>query len=103
MLAPFAPHAAEELWQRLGNTASLVHAAFPEPDPALVATHRVSVAVQINGKVRAVIEHAAGAGEEQVQAAAREHERIAKLLERWEIRRVIVIPDRVVNFVLAPG
>ena len=103
MLAPFAPHAAEELWQRLGNTASLVHAAFPEPDPALVATHRVSVAVQINGKVRAVIEHAAGAGEEQVQAAAREHERIAKLLERGEIRRVIVIPDRVVNFVLAPG
>jgi leucyl-tRNA synthetase len=88
---------------RLGNTASVVHAAFPEPDPALVATERVSVAVQINGKVRAVIEQARGAGEQQLQAAAREHERIAGMLESQEIQRVIVIPDRVVNFVLAPG
>jgi leucyl-tRNA synthetase len=101
MLAPFAPHVAEELWERLGNSASVVHAAFPEPDPALVATQRVSVAVQINGKVRAVIEHAAGADEQQLQAAARQHERIAGLLESREIRRVIVVPDRVVNFVVA--
>jgi leucyl-tRNA synthetase len=101
MLAPFAPHLAEELWQRLGNTASVVHAAFPEPDPALVAAQRVKVAVQINGKVRAVIEQDAGADQDQLQTAARENERIAGLLESREIRRVIVIPDRVVNFVVA--
>jgi leucyl-tRNA synthetase len=101
MLAPFAPHVAAELWERLGNNASVVYSPFPEPDPALVATQHVSVAVQINGKVRAVIEHTAGAGEDALQTAAREHERIAGLLESREIRRVIVIPDRVVNFVVA--
>ena len=59
------------------------------------------MAVQINGKVRAVIEQAAGADADQLQAAARENERIAGLLKSREIRRVIVIPDRVVNFVVA--
>jgi leucyl-tRNA synthetase len=53
--------------------------------------------------VRAVIDHAAGADEDELQAAAREHERIAGLLEGQEIRRVIVIPDRVANFVVARG
>src|SRR3954454_12652165 len=100
MLAPFAPHISEELWERLGNTASVVYAPSPEPDPALVATRQVSVAVQINGKVRAVIEHAAGAGEDALQAAARKHERIAGLLDDREIRRVIVAPARVVNFLV---
>ncbi len=101
MLAPFAPHVAEELWERLGNSASVVHSPFPEPDPALVATQHASIAVQINGKVRAVIEHTPGADDDALQTAAREHERIAGLLESREIRRVIVIPDRVVNFVVA--
>jgi leucyl-tRNA synthetase len=78
----------------------VVYAPFPDPDPALVAVEEVSVAVQINGRVRAVIEHTAGAGEDALRTAAREHERIAGLLESWEIRRVIVIPDRVVNFVV---
>jgi len=103
MLAPFAPHIGEELWHRLGNRTSVVYAAFPEPDPGLVATERVAVAVQINGKVRAVIDHAAGTDEDALEAAAREHERIADLLQGREIRRVIVIPDRVVNFVVAQG
>jgi leucyl-tRNA synthetase len=103
MLAPFAPHVAEELWERLGHGASVVYAAFPEPDPALVATQRASVAIQINGKVRAVIEHPAGADEDDLLAAAREDGRIAALLERREIRRVVVIPDRIVNFVVAPA
>jgi leucyl-tRNA synthetase len=101
MLAPFAPHVAEELWERLGHGTSVVYAAFPEPDPALVTTPRASVAVQINGKVRAVVEHAAGASEDELLAVARGDARIAALLERRKIRRVIVIPDRVVNFVVA--
>jgi leucyl-tRNA synthetase len=103
MLAPFAPHLAEELWERLGNEGSVVYAPFPEPDPALVADERVSVAVQVNGKVRAVIEQPAGAGEDALRTAAREHERIAALLDGREVRRVIVVPDRIVNFVVAGG
>ena len=103
MLAPFAPHIAEELWERLGNEGSVVHAPFPDADPALVAEERVSVAVQINGKVRAVLEHPAGAGQEALEAAARGNERIAELLDGREVRRVIVVPDRIVNFVVAGG
>jgi leucyl-tRNA synthetase len=103
MLAPFAPHIAEELWERLGNPGSVVHAPFPEADAALLADERVSVAVQINGKVRAVLEHPAGAGQEALEAAARGNERIAGLLDGREVRRVIVVPDRIVNFVVAGG
>jgi leucyl-tRNA synthetase len=103
MLAPFAPHIAEELWERLGNEGSVVYAPFPEADPALLAEERVSVAVQINGRVRAVLEHPAGADRAALEAAARDHERIAGLLDGREVRRVIVVPDRIVNFVLSGG
>jgi len=103
MLAPFAPHLGEELWERLGHEGSVVHAPFPEADPALVADERVSVAVQINGKVRAVLDHHAGAGEAALEDAARRNERIAGLLDGREVRRVIVVPDRIVNFVVAGG
>src|SRR3954468_23302225 len=100
MLAPFAPHIAEELWERLGNAGSVVYAPFPEADPALLADERVSVAVQVNGKVRAVLEHPAGADRDELEAAARGHERIAGLLDGREIRRVIVVPDRIVTSVV---
>jgi leucyl-tRNA synthetase len=99
MLAPFAPHIAEELWERLGNDGSVVYAPFPEADPALVAEQQVSIAVQINGRVRAVIEHPAGARRETIETAARDHERIAELLDGRDVRRVVVVPDRIVNFV----
>ena len=101
MLAPFAPHLAEELWERLGHEESVVWAPFPEADPALVTAEQVSVAVQINGKVRAVISRPAGSGEDALRTAAQEHERIAELLDGREVRRVIVVPDRIVNFVVA--
>jgi leucyl-tRNA synthetase len=103
MLAPFAPHVAEELWERLGNAGSVVHAPFPEADPTLVADERVSVAVQVNGRVRAVLEHPAGADRDALEAAARAHERVAGLLDGREVRRVIVVPDRIVNFVVGVG
>jgi len=103
MLAPFAPHIAAELWERLGNAGSVVHAPFPEADPALVADERVTVAVQINGRVRAVLEQPAGTSRDELEAAARGHERIVGLLDGRDVRRVVVVPDRIVNFVLAGG
>ena len=100
MLAPFAPHIAEELWERLGNRGSVVYAPFPQADPALLAEERVSIAVQVNGKVRAVLEHAPGASRDELEEAARGHARVAELLDGTEVRRVIVVPDRIVNFVV---
>jgi leucyl-tRNA synthetase len=100
MLAPFAPHLGEELWERLGKEGSVVYAPFPEADPALVAADQVTIAVQVNGKLRATIEVAAGTGKDELEAAARAQPRIAELLAEATVRRVIVVPDRLVNFVV---
>ena len=100
MLAPFAPHVGEELWERLGHDGSIVHAAFPEADAKLAAADEVKVAVQIMGKLRGVVELPAGTPKDAIEAAARAEPRIAELLEGKEIRRVIVVPDRLVNFVV---
>jgi leucyl-tRNA synthetase len=100
MLAPLAPHMAEELWERMGHTASLAFEAFPEADPALLLEDEVEVAVQVDGKVRARIRVPAGAGDAEMEAAARADERIAALLEGRTVRKVVVVPGRLVNFVV---
>jgi leucyl-tRNA synthetase len=102
MLAPMAPHIAEELWARLGHTTSVTRARFPEADPALLTEGTVQLPVQINGKLvrHAVITIPADADEAAVEAAARADERVAAALDGRETRRVIVVPGRLVNFVV---
>ncbi|RKR87201.1 leucyl-tRNA synthetase [Micromonospora pisi] len=97
MLAPFAPHIAEELWQRLGHDSSLTYASFPVADPALLVADTVTYPVQINGKVRGRVEVAADASEETVRAAALAE--IADQLAGKEPRKVIVVPGRMVSVV----
>jgi leucyl-tRNA synthetase len=99
-LAPFAPHMSEELWERLGQDESLVWAPYPEPDPALLVLDTVSVAVQVNGKLRGVVDVPAGADQETAEAAARELERVTSALDGKTVRRVIHVPDRLINFVV---
>jgi leucyl-tRNA synthetase len=100
MLAPLAPHIAEELWSRLGHSESLTWTDFPVADEALLVDETIDVPVQINGKMRAVVSMAAGLESDAVEAAARADDRIAGLLDGKEIRRVIVVPGRSVNFVV---
>ncbi len=99
MLAPLAPHLAEEVWSRLGQAESLAYEPFPEPDPAYLVVEEVEIPVQVNGKVRARVKVPAAAGEADHEAAARADERIAALLDGDEVRKVIVVPGRLVNFV----
>ncbi|CAN5662965.1 hypothetical protein BH20ACT2_BH20ACT2_11720 [soil metagenome] len=101
MLAPLAPHAAEELWRILGHDTSLAHEAFPEADPVLLGSDTVEIPVQVNGKVRARIEVASGADAGVLEAAARSDERVAELLAGATVRRVVAVPGRLVNFVVA--
>ena len=82
MVAPLAPHVAEELWARLGHDDTLTYESFPEADPQWLVEDRVEVPVQINGKVRARIEVAVGADEAAHESAARAEPRIAELLRR---------------------
>ncbi|MFJ8687042.1 leucine--tRNA ligase [Micromonospora wenchangensis] len=97
MLAPFAPHVAEELWRLLGHDTSLAYADFPAADPALLVADTVTYPVQVNGKVRGRIEVPADAAQEAVRAAALEA--VASALAGREPRKVIVVPGRLVSVV----
>ncbi len=101
MLAPLAPHVAEELWERLGHAQSLAYEPFPTADPALLVEDTVEVPVQVNGKVRARITVAAGADDAAHEAAARAEAHVAALLEGTTVRKVVVVPGRTVNFVVS--
>jgi leucyl-tRNA synthetase len=98
MMAPIAPHIAEELWHRLGHEESLVFAPFPEADPALLVDAAVTLPVQVNGKVRGRVEVAADADEDIVRAAALAE--IESVLEGRVPRKVIVVPGRLVSVVV---
>jgi leucyl-tRNA synthetase len=100
MLAPLAPHVAEELWSRLGHAHSLARESFPVADPAWLVDETVAIPVQINGKVRAIVQVPAGADQVTAERAARSDARIATYLAQGTVRRVVVVGGRLVNFVV---
>jgi leucyl-tRNA synthetase len=99
VLAPFAPHIAEELWQRLGHEESLAHEPWPAYDEALLAEETVELAVQVNGKVRGRVSVAADAAEDDIVAAALAEEKVAAAVAGKRIVKRIVVPGRLVNLV----
>lgn len=100
LLAPYAPHIAEELWQALGHEKTLSYEPWPEYDESLIKSSEVEVPLQINGKMRAKVVVPADATKEQLEEAARNHERITELLDGKEIVKAVVVPGRMVNFVI---
>jgi leucyl-tRNA synthetase len=100
LLAPMAPHLGEELWQILGNEASLSHAPWPSFDPALLKDEEIEVPVQVNGKLRAKVIVPADSDGVAIEAAARRDERVVALIEGKTIRKVVVVPGKLVNFVV---
>jgi leucyl-tRNA synthetase len=100
LLAPMAPHLAEELWRALGRGESLAYAPWPSYDPALLKDDEIEVPVQVNGKLRARVTVPADADQGALEAAARADERVAALLEGKTVRKVIVVPGKLVNFVV---
>jgi leucyl-tRNA synthetase len=100
LLSPMAPHIAEELWQALGHSESFAYAPWPTFDPALLKDEEIEVPVQINGKLRGRITVPADADRSALEAAARKDEKIAPLLEGKTVKKVIVVPGKLVNFVV---
>ncbi len=101
MAAPFAPHLAEELWEALGHEGSIFDAApWPEADPGKAREDTVDIAVQVNGKLRATVRAGRGAERAAVEALARSEENVVRYLDGGEIRRVVHVPDRLINFVV---
>lgn len=100
LLAPFAPHMAEELWQALGHRDSLAYHPWPVYDESMTQASEIEVPLQVNGKLRAKIVIPAGSDEATLEQAARNHERLQELLDGKSIVKVIVVRDRMVNFVV---
>jgi leucyl-tRNA synthetase len=100
LVAPLAPHVAEEMWSRLGHAQSLAWHPFPVADARWLVEDTVQVAVQVNGKVRAQVSVPADADAAALEEAARADEKVAGYLEGKAVRRVVAVPGRLVNFVL---
>ena len=100
LLSPMAPHLAEELWEILGHRETLAYAPWPTFDPALLVDDEIEVPVQVNGKLRGRVRVPADAGREQLEAAARSDEKIVALIDGKAIRKTIVVPGKLVNFVI---
>jgi leucyl-tRNA synthetase len=99
LLAPFAPHIAEELWHKLGHEGSVVHAPWPTYDEAQLHDEEIEIPVQVRGKVRSRIRVPVDADREALEAAALADDRIQALLEGKTVRKVIVVPGRLINLV----
>jgi leucyl-tRNA synthetase len=100
MLGPFAPYAAEEMWEELGRTGPVFKQSWPEYDPDLAREELAEVVVQINGKLRARIHVPFGTPKEELESAALADEKIQPLLTGKQVVKAIVVPDRLVNLVV---
>ncbi|MFI5370543.1 MAG: leucine--tRNA ligase [Candidatus Eisenbacteria bacterium] len=102
LLAPFAPHLGEELWRRLGHPDSLAYADWPVWDPGLVVEDMVTVAVQVNGKLRATLELPRGTGKDAARDAALADDRVRRYVDGGHLEKLVYVPDKLINLVVPP-
>ncbi|MEK6775700.1 MAG: leucine--tRNA ligase [bacterium] len=100
MLAPFAPHIAEEMWEALGHTGGIGQVVWPEYDETIASEETVTVVVQINGKIRSRIEVPANSPDEMLREAALSDARVREFTDGKTVRKVIVVPGKLVNIVV---
>ncbi|MDZ8135487.1 MAG: leucine--tRNA ligase [Nostoc sp. DedQUE04] len=101
LLAPFAPHIADELWHLLGESDSIHTQTWPSFDPAALVADEITLPIQINGKTRGAIQVPAQADKAALEKYARESEIAQRYIEGKEIKKVIVVPGKLVNFVVS--
>ena len=100
VVAPYAPHLAEELWEKLGQKELIALAPWPKYDPALCQEDTVTVVIQVNGKLREKLDVTRGLDRTTLEELARQTPKVQKALEGITPKKVIVVPDRLVNFVI---
>ncbi|WP_287029911.1 leucine--tRNA ligase [Pseudomonas sp. UBA6310] len=99
LLAPITPHICHELWNRLGHDGAVIDAKWPALDESALVQDSLQLVIQVNGKLRGQIEMPASAGREEIEAAARQNENVLRFTEGLTIRKVIVVPGKLVNIV----
>lgn len=100
LLSPFTPHIAEELWQKLGNKETIAKESWPSYDPKLIEERELTIAVQVNGKLRDSIAIPADATDEEIKSKAQASEKVATFLAGKTIIKVILVPKKLVNIVV---
>ena len=100
LLSPLAPHLAEELWSRLGHTETLAYAPWPEFQEALTVDNEVEIVVQVNGKIKDRLIVAKGTEQDTMKENALALEAVQEALQGKQVRKFIVVPDRLVNIVV---
>ncbi|MBU2782104.1 leucine--tRNA ligase [Acidithiobacillus caldus] len=101
LLAPFTPHLAEACWMALGGKTALAHTPWPTVDPEALVADTLTLVVQVNGKLRERLDFPASADEAEIRSLTLAHPQVQKHMEGKELRRVIVVPGRLVNLVLS--
>ncbi|MEZ4696298.1 MAG: leucine--tRNA ligase [Rhodothermales bacterium] len=101
MLAPMAPHIAEELWHRLGHDATIAYEPWPQADPEMLREDTVTIGVQVNGKLRGSITIARDAEKDAVLEMARNEQNVSRYLESGTLRKEIYVPGKIVNLVVS--
>ena len=99
VLAPFAPHLADELWSRMGYAGSVHQERWIEPDPAALAVDEITLVVQVNGKVRARIQAAPGIAEDAALELAMREPTVTAQIDGKQVRKRIFVPDKLLNIV----
>ncbi|HZK18358.1 MAG TPA: class I tRNA ligase family protein, partial [Clostridia bacterium] len=102
VLAPFAPHMAEELWLLTGHSESVHLQNWPDYDPLALIEDQITIVVQINGKVRERVTTPAGLGKDEMQRYILEQDTVQELVKDKNVNRIVVVPDRLVNIVVKP-
>lgn len=100
LLAPIAPHLADELWEMLGNEGFTYNRAWPAYDPEVAREEVITIVIQVNGKVRDKVQAPAGTSSEELEKMARGNQRVNEALDGKAIKKVIVVPERLVNVVI---
>jgi leucyl-tRNA synthetase len=100
ILSPYAPHLAEELWRRMGHTKTLSYEPWPTWDPTALEVDEIEIAVQVMGKLRATIRVPKATDKDAILRTAKESPNVAKWLEGQTIVKEVVVPGRLVNFVV---
>jgi len=100
-MCPFAPHLAEEIWAMIGHERPICSEAWPKWDPAALESDTIELVIQINGKLRDRLEVPAGASKDEIEKAAMASEKVASHLSGKTVRKVMVVPKKLVNIVVS--
>jgi len=103
MLSPFVPHIADELWGAIGRSGALFDHPWPQYDPEWVRSGTSTIAVQVGGRLRATIEVPEGSDQQEVERKALGEANVQRFLDGMQIKKVIYVPDKIINFIVSPA